>query len=519
MAGPVDRPSPAARATTLQRIDAGADGCAEGRPLHDSVATRRIEAAALAATAPHALMQRAGFAVARLALAVAPHAQDVWVLAGPGNNGGDGLVAATHLHRAGKRVQVQWLGDAARLPADAADALAQAQAAGVAIGPGRPQGEPPQLVIDALLGIGAARAPEGPLAAGIELANALGAAVLAVDLPSGLHADTGQPLGPQAVRATHTLSLLTLHPGLFTGAGRDHAGRVWLDTLGVAVAAAEASARLVGRQDTQRLAAPRAHAAHKGSFGDVAVVGGAPGMGGALLLAARAALAAGAGRVYWSALDDSMPGLDALQPELMHRARWWTAAPQVLQGLTVVCGCGGGAAVRAALPPLLAHAARLVLDADALNALAAEPALQAALVARAGRGRPTVLTPHPLEAARLLGSPAAEVQRDRLRAATTLASRLGCTVVLKGSGTVIAGPGALPAINPSGNALLATAGTGDVLAGWLGGLWAQHPLAPPGVVAAAAVWRHGHAADRVARSDPSVPSLPAGALIDAMRQV
>ena len=129
-----------------------------------------------------------------------------------------------------------------------------------------------------------------------------------------------------------------------------------------------------------------------------------------------------------------------------------------------------------------------------------------------------MLTPHPLEAARLLGSGAAEVQRDRLQAAATLAARFACTVVLKGSGTVIAGPGALPAINPSGNALLATAGTGDVLAGWLGGLWAQHPLALPAEVAAAAVWRHGHAADRVARSDPSVPSLPAGALIDAMRR-
>jgi len=128
-----------------------------------------------------------------------------------------------------------------------------------------------------------------------------------------------------------------------------------------------------------------------------------------------------------------------------------------------------------------------------------------------------VLTPHPLEAARLLGGHAAEVQHDRLQAATTLAARLACTVVLKGSGTVIAGPGALPAINPSGNALLATAGTGDVLAGWLGGLWAQHPQAPPAAVAAAAVWRHGQAADAVAASAAAPPSLPAGALIEAMR--
>ncbi len=515
MPGTRDGLTPSAGAVALERVD----GRAEGRPLHDGAATRRIEAAALAATAPHELMQRAGLATARLALAVSPHAQAVWVLAGPGNNGGDGLVAATHLHRAGKRVQVQWLGDASRLPADAADALSRAQAAGVAITAARPVGEPPQLVIDALLGIGASRAPAGPLQDAITFIDTLAAPALAIDLPSGLHPDTGQPLGRQAVRAAHTLSLLTLHPGLFTGAGRDHAGTVWLDTLGIAVAADPAGARLVGAQDMRRLTAPRPHAAHKGSFGDVVVVGGAPGMGGAVLLAARAALAAGSGRVYWSPLDDTIAGVDAAQPELMHRARWWTSAPAVLQGHTVVCGCGGGAAVRDALPPLLAHSARLVLDADALNAVAAEPALQTALAARAARGRPTVLTPHPLEAARLLGRRAAEVQHDRLQAAATLAARLDCTVVLKGSGTVIAAPGAPTAINPSGNALLATAGTGDVLAGWLGGLWAQHPLEAPAAVAAAAVWRHGQAADAVAAGAGAPPSLPAGALIAAMRHV
>ena len=160
-----------------------------------------------------------------------------------------------------------------------------------------------------------------------------------------------------------------------------------------------------------------------------------------------------------------------------------------------------------------------MLDADALNALAANADLQTALRARSAHGRPTVLTPHPLEAARLLGDrSAAAVQADRLAAATTLAERFGCCIVLKGSGTVIAAPQTLPTINPSGNPLLATAGTGDVLAGWIGGLWAQQPESVPADIVAAAVWRHGHAADRHAAEFPAAPSLPAALLIEAMRR-
>ncbi len=477
-------------------------------PLHSAAASRAAEAAALAATPPHALMQRAGLAVARLALAIAPHAQRVCVLAGPGNNGGDGLVAALHLHRAGRQVQVLRIGGAARMPADAADALQCARAAGVPIADGTAAAARADLVIDALLGLGTQRAPEGEFAQAIALAQAGGAPVLAVDLPSGLHPDTGQPLGDAVVHAQATLSLLTLKPGLFTGRGRDLAGAVWFDALGVD--APGATAELAG---APALAA-RHHAQHKGSFGDVAVVGGAPGMAGALRLAARAALAAGAGRVFASALDDSAPLLDPAWPELMLRRQWWTAAPAVLSATTVACGCGGGDAVRAVLPPLLTHAARLVLDADALNALAADSALQTLLVARAARGRPTVLTPHPLEAARLLGSTTATVQGDRLASAQALAARFGAVVVLKGSGSVVAVPGALPSVNPTGNALLATAGTGDVLAGWIAGLWAQGTSARTAAVEG--TWWHGHEADRALAAGRR-HALRAAELVDAMR--
>ncbi|MEK8050563.1 NAD(P)H-hydrate dehydratase [Ideonella sp. DXS22W] len=482
-------------------------------PLHDVAASRRLEQAALAATPPHALMQRAGLALARLAAAIAPHARRIWVAAGPGNNGGDGLVAALHLQHWGHAVQVSLLADPARLLDDAADAYRQALAAGVPMQPSLPTQVDADLCLDALLGLGASRAPAGVIAEAIARLNAQGAPVLAVDLPSGLHADTGWPLdaaGGAVVRATHTLSLLSLKPGLFTGAGRDLAGRVWLDTLGVDPAGQAASAWLSGPP----AATPRRHAQHKGSFGDVIVLGGAAGMGGAALLAARAALTAGAGRVFLARLGGDGLAVDAARPELMPRHPADVLAPALLARATVVCGCGGGTAVAEVLPTVLAHAWRLVLDADALNAIAADAALARALAARSA---PTVLTPHPLEAARLLGCGTAELQADRVASAQRLAARLRCTVVLKGSGSVIATADGPPAINPTGNARLGTAGSGDVLAGWLGGGWSQavdDGTAGAKSAAVASVWLHGRAAE-LASGHPDLP-LRAADLIDAM---
>ena len=310
-------------------------------PLHGPNASRRIEQLAQAALAPHTLMRRAGVAVARLALAVAPHARTVWIAAGPGNNGGDGLEAAIALRRAGKRVHLTLEGDRARLPADASDALARAQAAGVAIvGGSAPALGPQDLAIDALLGLGASRAAQGPLAERIAQLNALPCAVLAVDLPSGLNGHTGQPLGEACVRATHTLAQLTLKPGLYTGHGRDLAGDVWFDRLDVDGHATPPDAWLTGSAEARTAQAQRSHAQHKGSFGDVAVIGGAPGMTGAALLAARAAHAAGAGRVFVSLLEPDVVGerlrLDPARPELMFHNEWWQGRPEVIAAATVV---------------------------------------------------------------------------------------------------------------------------------------------------------------------------------------
>jgi hydroxyethylthiazole kinase-like uncharacterized protein yjeF len=448
-------------------------------PLFDLAATRAIEAAATAALPPHTLMQRAGLAAARLAMAIAPHARAIWIACGPGNNGGDGFEAAMHLHSWGKAVTVTWAGDESRAPADARLSLVRTRNAGV-----RFAAEPPErwdLAIDALLGIGAARPIDGKLAKWAALMNRTAAPVLAVDVPSGLAADTGDG---GALHATHTLSLLTLKPGLFTGAGRDFAGEVWFDDLGV-LPAQSPSAWLSG----PGTAPPRAHASHKGSHGDVAVIGGGAGMTGAGLLAATAALHAGAGRVFAALLDGTIT-VDPWQPELMFR-RWDSLD---LAAMSVACGCGGGDAIRAVLPQVLSTAGTLVLDADALNAIASDPGLQTLLSARARRGRVTVLTPHPLEAARLLGSTTADVQADRIEASRELGRRYGCISVLKGSGTIIAQPTGEMAINPTGNARLATAGTGDVLAGLIAARLAI-PDSDALAATAGAVYDHGRVAD------------------------
>ena len=450
-------------------------------PLFDVAAIRAVEAGAAAALPPHTLMQRAGLAVARLALALAPNAKTIWIACGPGNNGGDGFEAAMHLQRWGKQAVVAWLGSEAKAPADAHASLKRARDAGVPFA-----NDPPaqwDLAIDALLGLGGARSLEGDMAKWAALMVAGPAPVLAVDLPSGLGADTG---AGQAVKASHTLALLALKPGLFTGGGRDAVGEVWFDDLGVAATERQATAWLAGPPSS----AQRPHASHKGSYGDAAVIGGGPGMTGAALLAASAALHAGAGRVFLSLLDGGGLAVDTSQPELMLRA--WDSLD--LAHMAVACGCGGGDAIRAVLPRVLSTADSLVLDADALNAIAADTQLQSLLQARARRQKATVLTPHPLEAARLLGRDTAQIQADRLQAAHDLAQRFACVVVLKGSGTVIAAPGSAPLINPTGNARLATAGTGDVLAGMIAARLAAGASAMD--AAAGAAYAHGLAADR-----------------------
>lgn len=469
--------------------------------LYSVAEIRQAERAAAAQLPPGTLMQRAGRAAGRIAvdlLAGAPPAHQVLVLAGPGNNGGDALEVAASLAQAGVGYTLVQLGRA-----DAPGALSDV-----------PPGREWALVVDGLFGIGLTRPIEGAARAMVEAVNAQGCPVLALDVPSGLDADTGAVIGPDgiAVRATHTVTFIGDKPGLHTFAGRDHAGHVLVDRIGIDEAMLPGASIHLNEPALFALAfAPRLHDSHKGSFGDVAVVGGAHGMAGAPILSARAALLSGAGRVFVASVDHG-PAYDNVQPELMFRE----AASFNFAGSTIVAGPGLGDSAIAirVLGKALDGENPVVLDADAINLIAASPDLQARLSARTA---PSILTPHPLEAARLLGVTAGVIQGDRLESAREIAARFDAYVVLKGSGSVIAMPDGEAVINPTGNPGLASAGTGDVLAGLCGSLLAQGW--PARDAALAAVWMHGDAADRLVAEGCGPIGLTASELPAAIRRV
>lgn len=473
-------------------------------PLFDAAGTRALEALFKASLPEDGLMRRAGLASAHLALAIAPHARKIWVACGPGHNGGDGLEAAIQLKQWGKDVTVTWLGNEQDSPKDALRSWHRATRAGVAI-----HSKPPEtfdLSLDALLGLGCNRPPEGLMAQWLYAMHASGKPVLAIDLPTGLSPDTGTWLRPAntptRLSPTHTLSLLTLKPGLFTADGRDASGQVWFDDL-------EANSDETPRHQinpTAYLQSPnprnfvtRRHNSHKGTYGELIVIGGAQGMAGAAVLASIAALHSGAGRVYACLLDKAF-GLSATAqyPALMAR----NINSLQLEHASIVCGCGGGDEVRAVLPKILSASAQLLLDADALNAIARDSSLFRLLKNRTRKGLSTVLTPHPLEAARLLKCTAQHIQSNRIQAAQQLTELTGAVVVLKGSGTVITAAQTTPVINSTGNAMLATAGTGDVLAGMIGAKMAQGLSAFD--AACDGVRAHGFAADTWPNPGPTL---------------
>ncbi len=462
--------------------------------LYEVARIRAIERTALALVPPGTLMQRAGAATASLALSLLEqHEGAVLIIAGPGNNGGDAMETATLLHGVGRRVSVVLLGDPARLPSDAAAAMHKARGSGVRFIELADTDEHWALAIDGLFGIGLARPPEGEYREAVERMNRLPCPVISIDVPSGLDADNGTLVGGAnavAVRADYTITFIANKPGLHTAHGRDYAGQVHVNTLDIDPALLSgARAKLSTPAQFSQNFTQRPHASHKGSYGDLTVIGGSAGMGGAVLLAARMGALAGAGRVF-AAFAAPAPAFDPLHPELMCR----DAHAVALDSGAAVIGPGLGMSRDAADLTARALACRLplVVDADALNLIAAEPGLQQRV---SQRHAPSLLTPHPLEAARLLGISAAEVQAGRLDAAAELARRLQAHVILKGSGTVIASPEGELVINSTGNPALATAGSGDVLAGLCGALLARQMPAHEAAIAAA--WLHGQAADRM----------------------
>ncbi|HLS87554.1 MAG TPA: NAD(P)H-hydrate dehydratase [Burkholderiales bacterium] len=456
-------------------------------PLYLTAGVRELERAAGDAQPP--LMERAGAAAAALAARIAPtDAKDVLVLAGPGDNGGDARIAAERLRELFFRVTVA----------------------------SRPQEIPPArdwaLVIDGLFGIGLGREVTGDYAALVDYVNRQRCPVLALDVPSGLQADTGRVLGC-AVRATHTLTFIALKPGLLTLDGPDHCGEVAVDTLGLAVEKlVPPSAWVASPALFAGVLRPRPRNFHKGQAGSLGILGGAPGMTGAALLAGRAALKLGAGRVYVGFLGREHP-LDPLMPELMVRH-----ADEVLgldlDALVVGPGLGTTGHAETLLGAALASELPCVLDADALNILAESDDLRSACLRRRAE---TLLTPHPAEAARLLGRSTPEVQADRVAAAQALAKRFNAHAVLKGNGSVIAARDGHWFVNASGHPGMASAGMGDVLSGLLGALLAQRFSGESSLVLG--VHLHGAAADALAASGTGPVGLTASEVIDSARRL
>ncbi|WP_153116373.1 NAD(P)H-hydrate dehydratase [Rhodocyclus tenuis] len=482
-------------------------------PLLEIAALRAIECDA----AHLPLMQRAGAAAATLAATLCTDEGSVLVLAGPGANGGDAFVTASRLRELFFDLTLVFTGDVARLPGDAAAACRDFVAAGGEVSPHIPAGKRWSLIVDGLFGIGLSRAIGGDAAALVAAANTLaardGCPLLALDCPSGLDAASGIVAGP-AIRATHTLTFIAAKPGLFTGDGPDHCGSISVATLGLEAAVARgARGRILARPEFAVQLRPRLRNTHKGSFGNAGIVGGAPGMLGAALLAGRAAQKLGAGRVFVGLLDEKAPGVDATQPELMLRPPASVLAGP-LDALLCGPGLGDSEAARSLLASALALPVPLLLDADALNRIAADSVLQVALAARPA---PSLLTPHPAEAARLLGSTVASVQADRVAAAQAIARRYAAGVVLKGCGSVIAFADGRWLINTTGNPGMASAGMGDVLAGIVVALLTQGWSADEALLAG--VHLHGAAADALAASDIGPIGLTAGETIDAARRL
>jgi hydroxyethylthiazole kinase-like uncharacterized protein yjeF len=441
------------------------------------------------------LMARAGQAAFAILQQHWPRARSLGVLCGVGNNGGDGFVVARLAQAAGYAVQVWQVGDANKIRGDALTARQQTQAAGITIEAfSGADLNGVEVLVDGLLGTGLGGEVEGDWRLAVEAMNAAhddGCHVLALDIPSGLQADTGTVLGV-AVQADACVTFIGLKLGLFTGQGPALCGAISFDDLevseGVYAQLTPAATRLSWDQFTQPSRSPTAH---KGDFGHVLVVGGDHGMAGALRLAGEAALRTGAGLVSAATRADHAASMSAARPELMsHGVETASSLAPLLKRTSVLAvgpGLGQGEWGQSLFAALLDCSLPMVVDADALNLLAAEPAYR----------HNWILTPHPGEAARLLGQSIAQVQADRIAAAVALQKKYGGVVVLKGAGTVVVNSNGEIGVCSDGNPGMASGGMGDVLTGVIAGLLAQGcSLAE---AARQGVCLHSHAADLAAQ--------------------
>ena len=468
--------------------------------LYSFVEIRAIESAHTKKKPKDSLMLRAGATMAALASTIAKKKRgaSILVLVGPGNNGGDAWVAAAALKKAGQRVTVLVLGEQKQTEPAARNAIAAYQKAKGIVVSIFPDDGKFDLIIDGLFGIGLTRAPEGVFANVITLANAHAdrnhTPILAIDVPSGLSADTGVAF-QATILADYTLTLLGAKPGLYTADGVDFAGEIHVDALGVVTTTSGGA--LLTRANIAPLIPQRHNSSHKGTFGNVGIIGGASGMIGAAVLAARAALHMGPGKVFTGFAAREAPQVDMINPEIMVRRAEELVTDESLTALAIGMGLGTDKSAPRLLQTALAHASPMVIDADALTIISSNPSIRAALQAKmAGTPRQVVsliFTPHPGEAARLLGVSTDEIQADRIAAAKSIAKKFNAVTILKGAGSIIAAPDGRYWINTSGNPGMASGGMGDALSGMIASFLAQGLCALD--AAKLGVYLHGAAAD------------------------
>ncbi len=471
--------------------------------LYSSAQIRAIESAHTKKQPKESLMLRAGDAVAVFASKFAnkKRGATILVLAGPGNNGGDAWVAAAALKKAGHHVTVLAPREQKNADPAAKNALAAYRKAKGIVVTKFPDEDKFDLIIDGLFGIGLQRAPEGIFAETITRANTNAdrnhTPILAIDVPSGLAADTGVAFGV-TIQADFTLTFLGAKPGLYTADGVDYAGEIHVESLGVAAVLTQgAHGELLCRATIATLIPKRRNNSHKGSFGNVAIIGGAAGMIGAAVLAARAALHMGPGKVFLGLAAKETPGFDPINPEIMVRTAEELVSDESMTALAIGMGLGLDKTAPRLLTAALARSIPTVIDADALTIISANPSIHEALRAKL-TGKPhqllsLIFTPHPGEAARLLGLSTGEVQSDRVNAAQSIAAKFNAVTVLKGAGTVIATPDGRYWINTSGNPGMASGGMGDALSGMITAFLAQGMNALD--AAKLGVYLHGAAAD------------------------